>query len=210
MRPDERRQPPEPMRCPWAGDDPLMIHYRDQEWGTPTHDDREWLEMLILEGFQAGLSWRTVLHKRAAFRHAFGSFRPDRVAHFGPDDVEASLANPGIIRNRAKMKAAITNARAFREIQTVEGSFDDYAWRFVDGAPIVNRWTHTADVPSETDVSRAMSRDLKARGFRFVGPTICYALMQATGLVNDHLVQCFRHPDQGDPSAPSAGNDRHA
>ena len=186
-----------------------MIRYHDEEWGVPTHDDRAWFEMLTLEGFQAGLSWRTVLHKRAAFRRAFQSFHPDRVARFGADDVEALLAEPAIIRNRAKIEAAITNARAFREIQALEGSFDAYIRRYVDGAPIVNRWQRMDEVPSETDVSRAMSRDLKARGFRFVGPTICYALMQATGLVNDHLVGCFRHPDQADPSAPSSGDDRH-
>lgn len=185
---DDRRT-----RCPWAGDDPQMIRYHDAEWGVPTRDEREWFEMLILEGFQAGLSWRTVLHKRAAFRQEFESFDPERVARFGRDEVDALLANPGIIRNRAKIEAAITNAEAFLEVQSEYVNFDTYMWRFVDGAPIVNRWQSMDEVPSETKISREMSRDLKARGFKFVGPTICYALMQATGLVDDHLIDCFRH-----------------
>ena len=186
------------LRCPWAGDDPMMIRYHDAEWGVPTHDERAWFEMLTLEGFQAGLSWQTVLHKRAAFRRSFADFHPERVARFGRDDVAALLADPKIIRNRAKVEAAITNAQAFREIQAEVGSFDAYIWRFVDGRPIVNRWARMEEVPSETEVSRAMSRDLKSRGLKFVGPTICYALMQATGLVNDHLVDCFRHAELAD------------
>lgn len=192
---EERRSKVDRIRCPWAGDDPLMIRYHDAEWGVPTHDEREWFEMLILEGFQAGLSWRTVLHKRAAFRQAFQSFYPEHVAQYGSADVEVLLNNPNIIRNRAKVEAAIGNAQAFLEVQSEFGSFDGYMWRFVDGAPIVNRWRRMEEVPSETDVSQAMSRDLKSRGFKFVGPTICYALMQATGLVNDHLVDCFRHSE---------------
>ena len=183
------------VRCPWAGDDSAMIDYHDAEWGVPTHAEREWFEMLTLEGFQAGLSWQTVLHKRAAFREAFRSFAPERVARFGQDDVATLLSNPAIIRNRAKVEAAVSNAQAFVEVQSAYGTFDGYMWEFVGGEPIVNRWRRMAEVPSETARSRAMSRDLKARGFKFVGPTICYALMQATGLVNDHLVDCFRHPE---------------
>lgn len=195
---NERGQDGEVVRCPWAGDDPLMIRYHDQEWGVPTHDEREWFEMLTLEGFQAGLSWQTVLHKRAAFRQAFDDFHPERVARLGSQDAEQLLTNPEIIRNRAKIETSITNAQAFLRIQAQFDSFDAYIWSFVDGRPIVNRWTRMEEVPSETDVSRAMSRDLKSRGFKFVGPTICYALMQATGLVNDHLVDCFRHSELAD------------
>lgn len=195
MRSDGQRHTADRIRCLWAGDDPAMIRYHDEEWGVPTHDEREWFEMLTLEGFQAGLSWRTVLHKRVAFRRAFDDFHPERVARFGGDDVASLLADPRIIRNRAKIEASVANAQAFLEIQAEFGSFNAYIWRFVGGAPIVNRWARMEEVPSETEVSQAISRDLKSRGFKFVGPTICYALMQATGLVNDHLVDCFRHSE---------------
>ena len=180
-------------RCPWAGPDPLYQRYHDEEWGAPVHDDRHFFEMLILEGAQAGLAWITILRKREGYRDAFDGFDPAVVARYDGRRVAALLEDPAIVRNRRKIESAVGNARAFLQVQEEHGSFDRYVWRFVDGRPRPNRWRAMAEVPAETPESRAMSRDLKRRGFRFVGPTICYAFMQATGLVNDHLVDCFRH-----------------
>jgi len=180
-------------RCAWPANDPQMRHYHDQEWGVPVHDDRKHFEFLILEGAQAGLSWRTVLHKRAAYRAAFAGFNPRRVARFDARKVKMLLNNAGIIRNRLKIESAITNARAFLAIQEEFGSFDRYVWQFVGGRPIVNRWKTLRELPARTPESDTLSVDLKKRGFRFVGSTIIYAHMQATGLVNDHVVHCYRH-----------------
>ena len=180
-------------RCPWAGSDPLYLRYHDEEWGVPVHDDRHFFEMLVLEGAQAGLAWITVLRKREGYRAAFDGFDPAVVAGYDDRRVAALLENPAIIRNRLKIESAVGNARAFLRVQAEHGSFDRYVWRFVDGRPRQNRWRTLAEVPAETPESRAMSRDLKRHGFRFVGPTICYAFMQATGLVNDHLADCPRH-----------------
>ena len=181
-------------RCPWPYD-PLYLAYHDQEWGTPVHDDRKLFEFLILEGAQAGLSWRTILGKREGYRRAFAGFDPEAVARFDEARVAALLADPAIIRNRAKIEAAVANARAFLEVVEAFGSFDNYIWRFVDGRPRINAWRRSEEVPAQTPESEAMSRDLRRRGFRFVGPTICYAYMQAVGMVNDHLVSCFRHAE---------------
>ena len=178
-------------RCTWPANDAQMLHYHDHEWGVPVHNDRKHFEFLILEGAQAGLSWRTVLHKRAAYRKAFANFDPRRVARFGAREVQALLKNSGIIRNRLKIESAITNARAFLAVQKEFGSFDRYVWRFVGGRPIVNRRKTLRELPARTPESDALSADLKKRGFRFVGSTIVYAHMQATGMVNDHLQHCF-------------------
>ncbi|MCG3209182.1 MAG: DNA-3-methyladenine glycosylase 1 [Anaerolineae bacterium] len=180
-------------RCEWAGSDPLYITYHDEEWGVPAHDDRHLFEMLILEGAQAGLSWITILRKREAYRAAFDQFDPEKMARYNDAKLAELLANPGIVRNRRKIEAAVQNARAFLAVQTEFGSFDAYIWRFVDGRPIQNEWTSLAQIPVQTPQSAAMSKDLRKRGFNFVGPTICYAYMQACGLVNDHVVTCFRH-----------------
>ena len=179
-------------RCAWPGSDPLYLAYHDEEWGVPVHDDPLLFEFLILEGAQAGLSWITILRKRPAYRAAFAGFDPEAVARFDEAKVAELLANPGIVRNRLKVAAAITNARAFLAVQEEFGSFDAYMWRFVDGRPIRNAWKSIREIPASTPVSDAMSRDLKRRGFRFVGSTICYAHMQAVGMVNDHTVDCFR------------------
>ena len=180
-------------RCPWSGTDPLYVAYHDDELGVPSHEDRHLFEMLILEGAQAGLSWITILRKREAYRAAFAGFDPVKVARFTPARIERLLQNPGIVRNRLKVEGAVRNARAFVETQKAFGSFDRYVWQFVGGAPMVNRPKTMKEVPALTAESDAMSRDLKKRGFTFVGSTICYAFMQATGMVNDHLVGCFRH-----------------
>jgi len=182
-------------RCDWAGDDPLMIAYHDLEWGVPVHDDRMLFEFLILEGAQAGLSWSTILRKREGYRRAFAGFDPVQVACFDEERVRDLLADPGIVRNRRKIDSATGNARVFRTVQEEHGSFDAYIWGFVGGSPAQNRWRSLAELPAQTPVSKAMSRDLARRGFRFVGPTICYAFMQAVGMVNDHVVDCFRHAD---------------
>ncbi|HEY4745819.1 MAG TPA: DNA-3-methyladenine glycosylase I [Desulfuromonadaceae bacterium] len=181
-----------PIRCAWAGSDPLYQAYHDREWGVPVHDDRLLFEFLTLEGAQAGLSWITILRKREAYRAAFAGFDPEQVARFDEQRVAELLANPGIVRNRLKVASAVTNARAFLRVQEEFGSFDAYMWRFVDGRPIRNAWRSIREVPASTPVSDALSRDLKRRGFRFVGTTICYAHMQAIGMVNDHTVDCFR------------------
>jgi DNA-3-methyladenine glycosylase I len=181
-------------RCPWAGTDSLYVTYHDEEWGAPVHDDRTLFEFLILEGAQAGLSWATILRKRENYRRAFDRFDPAAVAAYDEAKIAALLADPGIVRNRLKVNAAVRNARGFLRIQEEFGSFDAYAWGFVGGRPIVNAWESLRRIPAETAESRALSADLKRRGFTFVGPTIMYAFMQAVGLVNDHLVSCFRHP----------------
>ena len=185
-----------PTRCAWAAT-PLGIKYHDEEWGVPLHDDRRLFEFLILEGAQAGLSWELILNRRESYREAFDGFDPAVVAAYGDDKVAELLANPGIVRNRQKVSAAIGNARAFLEVQAEFGSFDAYIWGFVDGAPIRNAWQSMDEVPAKTPLSEAVSRDLRRRGFRFVGPTICYAFMQATGMVNDHTVDCFRYGQVG-------------
>ena len=181
------------MRCGWAGDDPLMISYHDEEWGVPVRDDRKLFEFLVLEGAQAGLSWRTVLGKREGYRRAFQGFDPERVARFGDKEVARLLSDPGIIRNRAKVESAVGNARLAIAVRDEFGSFGAYLWRFVGNRPIVNRFRTMSELPARSRESDAMSRELFRRGFRFVGPTICYSLMQAVGMVNDHLVACFRH-----------------
>jgi len=180
-------------RCGWAGTDPLYVAYHDTEWGVPVRDDRVLFEFLLLEGFQAGLSWLTILRKREAFRRAFAGFAPEKVARFGAREAARLMQDAGIVRNRAKIAAAGQNARAFLAVRKERGTFSDYVWEFVGGRPIVNRVRTPSDVPAETDASRALSKDLRRRGFNFVGPTICYAFMQATGLVNDHRIDCFRY-----------------
>lgn len=179
-------------RCGWAKGELYEI-YHDTEWGVPVHEDRRWFEFLILEGAQAGLSWITILKKRGNYRRAFSGFDPEKVARYTPAKLEKLLTNPGIVRNRLKAQSAVVNARAFLTVQDQFGSFDRYIWEFVDGTPIRNRWVSLKQVPARTEISDAMSRDLLKRGFKFVGSTICYAFMQATGLVNDHVVDCFRH-----------------
>jgi DNA-3-methyladenine glycosylase I len=181
------------VRCEWAGADPLMIAYHDEEWGVPVHDDQKLFEFLILEGAQAGLSWNTILNKRDAYRTAFDNFDPRIVARYGAAKLQRLLGNAGIVRNRLKIAAAVQNARAFLEIQQEFESFDAYLWRFVDGHPIVNAPRSIREVPARTEISDALSKDLKRRGFNFVGSTICYAFMQAVGMVNDHTVHCFRY-----------------
>jgi DNA-3-methyladenine glycosylase I len=180
------------LRCPWATN-PLSTKYHDEEWGVPVHNDRRWFEFLILEGVQAGLSWETILQKRERYRRVLAGFDPAKVARFDAKRVRKLLGDPGIVRNRLKIKATVANARAFLQLQEQFGSFESYIWEFVGGSPIRNRWKTHKSIPSQTPLSEALSKDLLRRGFRFVGPTICYAFMQATGLVNDHLVFCFRY-----------------
>jgi DNA-3-methyladenine glycosylase I len=180
-------------RCQWAGSDPLYIAYHDKEWGTPVHDDRKLFEMLILEGAQAGLAWITILRKRENYIEAYDNFEPDKVAKYTARKKAQLLKNEGIVRNRLKVEASVGNAKAFLEVQKEFGSFDKYIWGFVGGKPIQNRFRKMSDLPASTDVSEAMCKDLKKRGFKFVGSTICYAFMQATGMVNDHTADCFRY-----------------
>jgi DNA-3-methyladenine glycosylase I len=180
-------------RCTWAGEDDRMVAYHDDEWGVPSHDDRHLFELLTLEGAQAGLSWSTILNKREGYRLAFAGFDPEAVARFSADDVERLLGDPSIVRNRAKVESTVSNARAVLDVQQEHGSLDAYLWSFIDGRPIVNSWRTLSELPAETAESRALSKDLKRRGFRFVGPTICYAFMQTVGMVNDHTVDCFRY-----------------
>lgn len=183
-----------PVRCPWSeGVSDAYRAYHDGEWGVPVHDEHRHFEFLILEGAQAGLSWATILHRRAGYRRAFAGFDPVRVARFSEARIARLLEDPGIIRNRLKVQAAVSNARAFLELQAAAGSFDAYIWGFVGGRPVVNRWRHPSQVPATSPLSDALSKDLKKRGFRFVGSTIVYAHLQATGLINDHLLGCFRH-----------------
>ncbi|WP_435628039.1 DNA-3-methyladenine glycosylase I [Candidatus Ferrigenium straubiae] len=182
-------------RCAWAGDDALYRAYHDREWGVPLHDDRRLFEFLILEGAQAGLSWITILRKRENYRAAFDDFDAARIARYGADKIESLLQDAGIVRNRLKLEAAVVNAQKFLEVQESCGSFDAFLWQFVEGKPRQNAWRSLTEVPVSTPQSEAMSRELKRRGFKFVGTTICYALMQATGMVNDHTTNCFRHKE---------------
>jgi DNA-3-methyladenine glycosylase I len=182
-------------RCDWAGTDPLYVEYHDREWGVPLHDDTKLFEMLVLEGAQAGLSWITILRKREAYRRAFDRFDPRKVARYDARRIRSLLGDPGIVRNRLKIESAIRNARACLDVSGEFGSFDAYVWRFVGGQPIRNARRRTKEIPARTQESDAMSKDLRKRGFSFVGSTICYAFMQATGLVNDHVVDCFRYRD---------------
>jgi len=186
---------PSQNRCSWCGEDPLYVAYHDQEWGVPLHADQQLFEFLILEGAQAGLSWLTILKKRDAYRTAYYQFDVEKIARFNSRSIERLLNNPGIVRNRLKIEASIDNARAFLEVQDVFGSFDNYIWQYVDHHPIQNRWRHLKDIPASTNESIQLSKDLQQRGFRFVGPTICYAFMQAVGMVNDHVIDCFRHKE---------------
>jgi DNA-3-methyladenine glycosylase I len=185
-------------RCAWVPEtDPLYVAYHDDEWGVPEHDDRRLFELLTLEGAQAGLSWSTILRKREGYRRAFAGFDPAAVARFDSARIEELLGDPGIVRNRRKVESTVANARQVLGVQKEFGSFDAYLWQFVSGAPIVNRWRTLAELPAETAESKAMSKDLKRRGFGFVGPTVCYAFMQAAGFVNDHVVTCFRYRPLG-------------
>jgi DNA-3-methyladenine glycosylase I len=188
-------------RCPWATSDPLYRAYHDREWGVPVHDDQRLFEFLTLEGAQAGLAWITILRKREGYRRAFAGFDPEAVARFDAAKVAELLADPGIVRNRLKVESTVGNARAFLQVREEFGSFAAYMWRFVDGRPRQNAWRTLAEIPASTPESAAFSRDLKQRGFRFVGTTICYAHMQAVGMVNDHLVDCFRWRELGDGNA---------
>jgi DNA-3-methyladenine glycosylase I len=181
-----------PVRC-WNTDNPLYVKYHDEEWGTPVHDDRTLFEFLTLEGFQAGLAWELILKRRVALRKAFDNFNPDKIARYVGEDVERLMNDPGVIRNRAKILAAVNNAGRFREVRKEFGSFDAFIWKFVRGRTINHSLRDFSDLPAESEEARAMSSELKKRGFKFVGPTICYAFMQAVGMVNDHLVHCFRH-----------------
>ena len=180
-------------RCPWAGNDPIYIKYHDKEWGIPLHNDRKLFEFLLLDGFQAGLSWITILKKRTNYRKAFDYFNARKIAAYDTRKVEQLLQNKGIIRNRLKIEAAVTNAKAFLAIRDEFSSFGDYIWQFTEGKTLKNAWKSISEIPAWTDESIAMSKDLKQRGFKFVGPTICYAFMQAAGMVNDHLIDCFRY-----------------
>ena len=182
-------------RCGWCGDDPLYVTYHDEEWGVPVYDDRTLFEFLILEGAQAGLSWSTILKKREAYRRAFDDFDVEKIARYDGIKISALLTDPGIVRNQLKIGSAVTNAQAFLKLQDEWGSFSEYFWSFVDGRPIQNAWRTLAEIPAKTPLADTISKDLKNRGFRFVGPTIVYAHMQATGMVNDHLVDCFRYPE---------------
>ena len=182
-----------PQRCPWAEANERLAAYHDREWGVPVHDDKAIFEFLTLEAAQAGLSWYTVLRKRESYRQAFAGFDPEKVARFDRRKIASLLENPGIIRNRQKVESAVGNAKAFLRVQEEFGSFDRYIWDFVDGRPVQNRWKTMKDLPAQTELSEAISKDLRRREFRFVGPTIVYAHMQATGMVNDHVVTCFRH-----------------
>ncbi len=182
-------------RCDWGTTSQLYIDYHDNEWGVPVHDDRKLFEFLILEGAQAGLSWETVLKKRENYRKAFNNFDPAKISRYGDKKIEALLGDKGIIRNRLKITSAINNARRFLEVRKEFGTFDTYIWNFVGGSPITNRYMSIREIPATTEISDAMSKDLKKRGFKFVGPTICYAHMQATGMVNDHVVDCYRYKE---------------
>jgi DNA-3-methyladenine glycosylase I len=191
----------EAVRCEWPGTDPLYVAYHDEEWGVPVHDDRKHFEFLVLDGAQAGLSWITILRKRENYRKAFSEFDPAKVARYDRRRIERLLVNPGIVRNRAKVEGSVASARAFLKVQKEWGSFDAYIWSFVEGRTRQNLWKSLSEIPPKTPESEAMSKDLVKRGFRFVGPTICYAYMQAAGLVNDHVVACFRHPALKDGSS---------
>ena len=182
-------------RCEWAGSDPLYVAYHDNEWGTPVYDDRKLFEFLILESAQAGLSWITILKKRHNYATAFDQFDPEKIAGYSDSKIQALLKNTGIIRNKKKIQAAVKNAAAFLHVQEEWGSFNRYIWRFAGGTPRINSWKQVSEIPAKTDESTCMSKDLKQRGFIFVGPTICYAFMQAVGMVNDHVIDCFRYAE---------------
>ncbi len=182
-------------RCAWCGSDPLYIAYHDQEWGVPVHDDRRLFEMLILEGAQAGLSWLTILKKRDNYRQAFDHFNPNIIARYDDEDIQRLIQNAGIVRNRLKIEAAVRNARGFLQIQEEWPSFADYLWNYVDGRSVVNAWRNISEIPPHTPLSDRLSKDLKKRGFNFVGATICYSFLQAVGIVNDHTIDCFRYPE---------------
>lgn len=184
-------------RCAWTGNDPLYRQYHDEEWGVPVHDDHKLFEFLILEGAQAGLSWITILRKRPAYRQAYADFDPQQIARYDDAQIAELLANPGIVRNRLKIQASIRNAQAFLKVQEEFGSFDTYLWQFVEGSPIQNTWRALSEIPAKTPLAEALSKDLVQRGFKFVGPTIMYAHMQATGMVNDHTIDCFRYSALG-------------
>lgn len=184
-------------RCGWMGDDERMLRYHDEEWGVPVHDDRKWFEYLVLDAFQAGLSWKTVLHKREGFHRVFLGFDPTRVARMTARQVEAARGNPAIIRNRLKIEATVKNARAFLAAQEQYGTFDAWIWSFTDGRAVRNRWRRLEEIPASTPLSDQVSKALKQAGFSFVGTTICYAFLQAGGIVNDHLVKCYRHKEVG-------------
>jgi DNA-3-methyladenine glycosylase I len=198
-----------PRRCEWAegSEDALLVAYHDEEWGAPSHDDRFLFELLSLEGAQAGLSWRTILHKREGYRTAFKQFDPPRVARFNARNVDALLRDPAIVRNRLKVESVVNNAHRIGEVQAELGTFDAYIWQFVEGVPIVGHRRTLSDLPSESRESKAMSKDLKRRGFRFVGPTVCYAFMQAAGLVNDHVTSCFRYRELSGPARHRAADE---
>ncbi len=181
--------------CSWPSNNPLMIKYHDEEWGVPVHDDRKLFEFMVLDAFQAGLSWTTILNKRENFRKAFDNFEPQVIAEYSEAKIENLLQDAGIIRNKLKVRAAVTNAGAFLEVQKEFGTFDKYIWQFTGGKPLVNKWKSLNDIPAGTEESDAMSKDLKKRGFKFAGSTICYAFMQAAGIVNDHMVDCFRYEE---------------
>jgi len=184
-------------RCSWAGTDPVYIDYHDREWGVPMHDERTLFEMLVLDGAQAGLSWITILKKRDNYRVAFDNFNARKMARYGEGKVQALLNDPGIVRNRLKVGAAIQNAKMLLKLQEQEGSFAEYLWRYVDGKPIINAWRNIKEIPARTPLSETISKELSRRGFKFVGPTICYAFMQAMGMVNDHTLDCFRYRELG-------------
>lgn len=192
---------PRPSRCDWCSDDPLYIHYHDHEWGVPLYDDRALFELLNLEGMQAGLNWFTILKKREAFREAFANFDPKVVARFKERQVNALMKNAAIIRHERKIRAVISNAQALLTMQAANIDFSDYLWSFVNGKPIINQWRTDKQVPVTTEISDALAKDLKKRGFKFVGSTICYAFMQACGMVNDHTMQCNKHPSPAHPDA---------
>ncbi len=181
------------IRCDWAGTDPLYIDYHDKEWGVPVHNDRKLFEMLILEGAQAGLSWITILKKRGNYRKAFDNFQPEKVAKYNPAKINKLLSDAGIVRNKLKINSTVTNAMAFLQVQNEFGSFDKYIWDFVENKPIKNKWKSLKEIPTSTILSDKLSKDLKKRGFKFIGSTICYSFMQAVGMVNDHVVNCFRY-----------------
>jgi len=189
--------PPQKKRCKWPGEDPLYVAYHDEEWGVHEHDDQALFEKLILDGFQAGLSWITILRKRDNFRRAFSEFDPEKIARYRKRKIESLLKDAGIVRNRQKVEATISNARAYLELMEEVGSFDDFLWQFTGGKTKVNKWRRMSQLPAKTRESEAMSKALLARGFRFVGPTICYAFMQAVGMVNDHTADCFRYRQLG-------------
>jgi len=182
-------------RCEWSGNSQLMIDYHDNEWGDPLHDDRKLFEFLVLDCFQAGLSWEIVLKKRESFRSAFDGFDPERISNFSPSKIQSLLKDPAIIRNRLKVESTVSNAARFLDVQEQFGSFDSYIWNFTGGRTVVNSWRNMSEIPANTPISDAMSRDLKKKGFKFVGSTICYAFMQAAGMVNDHTVDCFRYKE---------------